>query len=76
MSEPVSILLAAANRLLAAFHGIDLSDDRGVEDSPSKMIWIAVTIGIAVLGTAFALIIFNQARDSVPDVPAPPAGAP
>ncbi len=58
----VSTTVAAIHRLWAAAHGIDLRDDRGVEDSPAKMIWIAAAIIIAGLATAFAINIFNDAR--------------
>jgi hypothetical protein len=72
MTNTVTAIITATHRLLAAFSGIDLSDDRGVEDSSAKMIWIAAAIVIAIAATAFAVTIFGQARDSVPD-PVPPA---
>jgi hypothetical protein len=73
MPVPVIAVVATVHRLLAAFNGIDLSDDRGVEDSPAKMIWIAAAIIIAGLATAFAIQVFGSARDNVPD-PAVPGG--
>jgi hypothetical protein len=73
MAVAVAYTIAAAQRLLAAFNGIDLSDDRGVEDSPAKMIWIAAAIIIAGAATAFAIMIFNDAKSNVPD-PAVPGG--
>ena len=62
MSTAVTATVAAVHRLLAALNGIDLSDDRGVEDSPAKMIWIAAAIVIAGLATAFAISVFNDAQ--------------
>ena len=47
MSTAITATIAALHRLVAMFNGIDLSDDRGVEDSPAKMIWIAAAIIIA-----------------------------
>ena len=55
------------------FNGIDLSDDRGVEDSPAKMIWIAAAIIIAGLAVAFAISVFNDAKTVVPK-PVTPGG--
>jgi hypothetical protein len=73
MSTAITATIHMINRLVAAFNGIDLSDDRGVEDSPAKMIWIAAAIIIAGAATAFALMIFNDAKSNVPD-PAVPGG--
>jgi hypothetical protein len=73
MSNTVTTAVAVVQRLLAAFNGIDLSDDRGVEDSPAKMIWIAAAIIIAGAATAFAVMVFRDAQTQVPD-PAVPGG--
>jgi hypothetical protein len=73
MGNTINATLSAAQRLLAWFNGIDLSDDRGVEDSPAKMIWIAAAIIIAGLATAFAINVFNDAQSQVP-TPAVPGG--
>ena len=73
MSTAVTATVAAVQRLLVALNGIDLSDDRGVEDSPAKMIWIGAAIVIAVLATAFAISVFNDAQSQVPS-PAVPQG--
>lgn len=73
MNGPVNAIIAITHQLLAAFSGVDLSDDRGVEDSPAKMIWIAAAIVIAIAATAFAITVFGQARDAVPDPVAPQA---
>lgn len=66
-------ITATIGRLVAAFNGIDLSDDRGVEDSPAKMIWIGAAIVIAIAATAFAISVFNDAQSQVPS-PAVPQG--
>ncbi|MET0146096.1 MAG: hypothetical protein ABW328_15140 [Ilumatobacteraceae bacterium] len=73
MSNAVNVSMATVHRLWAALHGIDLRDERGVEDSPAKMIWIAAAIIIAGLATAFAISIFNDAQSNVP-APAVPGG--
>ena len=73
MSTALTATLNTLHRLIAAFNGIDLSDDRGVEDSPAKMMWIAAAIIIAGLAIAFAITVFNNAKDGVPS-PAVPQG--
>ena len=73
MSTAVTTTVSIVQRLLAAFNGIDLSDDRGVEDSPAKMIWIGAAIVIAIAATAFAISVFNDAQSQVPS-PAVPQG--
>lgn len=73
MSTAVTATVAAVQRLLVALNGIDLSDDRGVEDSPAKMIWIGAAIVIAIAATAFAVNIFQDAQGQVPQ-PAVPQG--
>jgi hypothetical protein len=71
MSTAITATLDTLHRLIAAFNGIDLSDDRGVEDSPTKMIWIAASIVIAGLAVAFAITVFGNARDTIPTVTVP-----
>ena len=66
-------IINTLHRVIAAFNGIDLSDDRGVEDSPSKMIWIAGAIIISGAAVAFAIVVFGNARDTIPTVTVPPA---
>ena len=46
-------------------------DDRGDSDSAGKLIWIAVSIAVAVAATAFVITIFNKAKTGVPDPVAP-----
>ena len=71
MSTAITATIDTLHRLIAAFNGIDLSDDRGVEDSPAKMIWIAAAIVIAGLAVAFAITVFNDAKDNVPSPAVP-----
>jgi hypothetical protein len=42
-----------------------LADDRGIDDSPSKLIWIAGSLAIAVAAVAFAISVFNDTKDDV-----------
>jgi hypothetical protein len=49
MSPASHTTLATVHRLVAINHGTHLSDARGVQDSPAKMIWIAAAIVIAGL---------------------------
>lgn len=60
--------------LLGAFRSFKewASEDDGLDDSPAKMIWIAVAIVIAIAAGAFAISVFNSASANVPD-PVPPA---
>jgi hypothetical protein len=74
MSTAITATIEALHRLVAAFNGIDLSDDRGIEDSPAKMLWIAAAIIIAGLAIAFAIGVFNDAKDNVPDPVVPQSG--
>jgi hypothetical protein len=48
-----------------------LADDRGVEDSPSKLIFLAVTVAIAIAAGVFIISVFNDAQNNVPDPVAP-----
>ena len=71
MSNALHAAVTMAHQMWAMVHGIDLSDDRGVEDSPAKMIWIAAAIIIAGLATAFAITVFRDAQEVVPAPVAP-----
>ena len=73
MSTATTAIFEALHRVVAAFSGVDLSDDRGTDEAPSKLMWIAAAIIIAGLAIAFAITIFNKAKGGVPD-PAVPAG--
>ncbi|HAP75802.1 MAG TPA: hypothetical protein DCR14_06930 [Acidimicrobiaceae bacterium] len=43
------------------------SDDDGIDEAVTKMIWLAIGIVVALAGAAFFLTTFNSAKDSVPD---------
>ena len=73
MPTTTTVVIDAIHRVVAAFNGVDLSDDRGAEESPAKLMWIAAAIIIAGLAIAFAITIYNKAKGGVPD-PAVPAG--
>lgn len=51
--------------------GRHLADDRGVEDSPSKLIFLAVAVAIAIAAGLFIVGVFNDAQSNVPDPVAP-----
>lgn len=51
--------------------GRRLADDTGVEDSPSKLIFLAVAVAIAIAAGLFVIGVFNDAQDNVPDPVAP-----
>ncbi len=48
-----------------------LTDDRGVEDSPSKLIFLGVAVAIAIAAGLFIIGVFNDAQSGVPDPVAP-----
>jgi hypothetical protein len=43
------------------------ADETGLDEAVTKMIWLAVGIGVAVAATAFFVDVFNEAQTSVPD---------
>lgn len=47
------------------------SEEDGVDEAVTKMIWLAVGIVVALAATAFFTAKFNQAKDNVPDPVAP-----
>jgi hypothetical protein len=70
----VSVWLAIAYTWLAdggRALGRRLADDSGVEDSPSKLIFLAVAVAIAIAAGLFIIGVFNDAQDNVPDPVAP-----
>ena len=56
-------------RAIDAWH--HRNDESGVDEAVTKMFWLAVGIGVAVVATAFFISIFNTAKSSVPN-PIPP----
>jgi hypothetical protein len=77
MSEhllPLSVWLHVAfgrvrERAVTAWR--EREDESGIDEAVSKMIWLAVGIGVAVAATAFFVGIFNTAKSNVPDPVAP-----
>jgi hypothetical protein len=47
------------------------ANEDGVDEAVSKMIWLAVGVGVAVVATTFFLGIFETAKSGVPDPVAP-----
>ncbi|MFM2072227.1 MAG: hypothetical protein RLZZ623_2490 [Actinomycetota bacterium] len=47
------------------------NDETGIDEAVTKMIWLAVGIGVAVAATAFFIGVFNTAQANVPDPVAP-----
>ncbi len=47
------------------------SDERGLDEAVTKMIWLAVGIGVAVAATTFFVSVFKQAQANVPNPTAP-----
>lgn len=43
------------------------SDDRGLDDAPAKLLWIAGGVVIAIAAVAFAINVFNQTKDDYQD---------
>ncbi len=47
------------------------AEEDGIDEAVTKMIWLAVGIGVAIAATAFFLGVFETAKSNVPDpVPA------
>jgi hypothetical protein len=44
-----------------------IEDDRGIDESVSKLIYLAVGIGLAVAAAAFIWQQFDAAQEQVPD---------
>lgn len=47
------------------------ADDSGVDEAVTKMLWLAVGVGVAVVATAFFVGVFRDAQANVPDPVAP-----
>jgi len=52
-------------RLVSAWE--QRADERGVDEAVTKMIWLAVGVGVALLATAFFTAKFNAAKAKVPN---------
>ena len=46
-------------------------DESGIDEAVTKMIWLAVGIGVAVAAAAFFIGVFDTAKSNVPDPVAP-----
>lgn len=51
-------------------------DDRGLDDAPAKLLWIAGGVVIAIAAVAFAINVFDQTKDDYqdPEIPAVDGG--
>jgi Flp pilus assembly protein TadB len=58
------------SRMVEVWH--ERHDESGLDEAVTKMIWLAVGIGVAVAATAFFVSVFHNAQAHVPD-PATPA---
>ena len=47
------------------------ADETGLDEAVTKMIWLAVGIGVAVAATTFFITVFDTAQANVPDPVAP-----
>ncbi|MBI5089709.1 MAG: hypothetical protein HZB15_12875 [Actinobacteria bacterium] len=47
------------------------ADESGIDEAVTKMIWLAVGIGVALAATAFFTGVFESAQSNVPDPVAP-----
>ena len=45
----------------------DRADESGIDEAVTKMIWLAVGIGVALTATVFFTGVFETAQNSVPD---------
>ena len=43
------------------------SDDRGLDDAPAKLLWIAGGVAIAIAAVAFAINVFDQTKEDYQD---------
>jgi Flp pilus assembly protein TadB len=47
------------------------ADESGIDEAVTKMLWLAVGVGVAVVATTFFLGVFRDAQANVPDPVAP-----
>lgn len=50
---------------------VERNDETGLDEAVTKMIWLAVGIGVAVAATTFFITVFDDAQANVPDPVAP-----
>lgn len=48
-----------------------LAEDDGLDEAPSKMIYLAVGVALAIAATVFIISVYNNAESQVPDPVAP-----
>ncbi|MEP7114623.1 MAG: hypothetical protein ABI862_15255 [Ilumatobacteraceae bacterium] len=46
-------------------------DDRGLDEATTKMIYLAVGVGLAIAATTYIVSVFNTAKSNVPSPVAP-----
>lgn len=66
VSYAVTQPIGTINRLWAR-----LTEDDGLDEAPSKMIYLAVGVALAIAATVFIIAKFNDAQGQVPDPVAP-----
>ena len=49
----------------------DRADEAGVDEAVTKMIWLAVGVGVAVVATTFFVSVFKHAEANVPNPTGP-----
>ena len=62
-------LNACRSKVRRTWH--ERNDETGLDEAVTKMIWLAVGIGVAVAATAFFVTVFDTAQANVPDPVAP-----
>ena len=67
---PVSVHLQiradeAMDRLRQAW--ADRADERGIDEAVTKMLWLAIGVGVAVVATTYFLSVFRSAKANVPN---------
>ena len=72
---PIAVWLTVIyhdTRARARQHWERLADDRGLDEATTKMIYLAVGVGLAIAATAYIVSVFNTAKSNVPSPVAPP----
>ena len=63
------VVAGVRQRAIDAWH--ERNDESGMDEAVTKMIWLAVGIGVAVAAAAFFIGVFDTAKSNVPDPVAP-----